>query len=529
MSNRIRIIFTSDVHGKTMPYSYANGDSLECGFAKLETLIGSLRDEDTVLVDNGDTLTGSPLQSYHFSKRMNEPSPVSRAMKLMKYDFINVGNHDFDYGVDVLKRHVDYTGARCINLNLGFDYAVKEVANKRIALFGVTTHFTPKWESPEKVAGAVFPDGFTLVKDTVRLIKEKENPDFIVCAYHGGLEKIPELNTVNPPRKDEEDYEDSGVGAGFKTVDSFEKEGSENQGYKMLSEIEGIDAILMGHQHTLSEGVFNGVAYAQPGVDGSWVSVIDIDTDSREKSVKNISLSAEKPVASKLIMDEVMEEEKACQDWLDIPIGKSNVDMRVHDEEFDRLRKSQFITFINMVQMERLKGDMSATSLLLGSTGLGGTEGEITMRQILSSYYFSNSLVKKKISGKVLREYLEKTLCFWEVNENRIGVSPDYMEPIFQHYNYDLLDGVEYAAEISRPRGSRLVSLTRKGKEIIEDDCFTIVLNNYRASGGGDYDMLSNLETVDEDLTDMVEIIAQYIEKNKEIDFKPIYNISITV
>ena len=571
MSNTIRIISTSDVHGKVLPHSYADGRELNCGFVKLAALVDELRTENTILIDNGDTLDGSPLQSFYYAQQRSmkndghdaekdgsgrssamesdfDESPVSKAMALMKYDYINVGNHDFDYGSEELRKHIEKTGAKCINLNLGFDYDVREIAGYRIAFFGVLTHFTTRWESEEKLAGAEFPDAFLLAKETVERIKDEVSPDYIVCCYHGGLERSPETGEVAAC------------------------EDGENQGYRMLTEIDGIDVLIMGHQHTLSAGVyFSGdvntaevgeaqgrypgrrTAYLQPGVDGSYVSVIDLEAgtgkmearlvpldisfsggveaskssvDAVMHTVSKASVDAVIPTVSRAIVDAVMPMEEACQRWLDMPIGRSKIDLLVHDEERERLDKPQFITFINKVQMERMDADIAASSLFKGATGLGPV---ITMRDLVSSYAFPNTLVKKRITGRVLKEYIEKTLEFWQATDGKIEVSLEYLKPIEQHFNYDIFDGIEYEAEISRPRGGRLTKLTRGGRSINDDDEFTIVLNNYRASGGGNYPMLAKLETIGEDLTNMVDVLAEYIRGCGEIDFEPVYNVRIRV
>ena len=304
------------------------------------------------------------------------------------------------------------------------------------------------------------------------------------------------------------------------------RDDGENQGYKMLSEIDGLDVIVMGHQHTLSAGVYNGKAYCQPGVDGTHISVIDIDPETREMEVKLISLRDEEMLMDGDICMDLARVEDACQQWLDKPIGTSKIDLRIYNEDKERLEKSQFITFINKVQMDRLNGDISSTSLFKGATGF---KKHITLRNIVGSYAFPNTLVKKRISGKVLREYIEKTLEFWDVEDGYIIISQDYLEPIPQHFNYDIFDGIEYAAEISRPKGSRLTKLKRNGVTINDDDEFGIVINNYRAAGGGNYPMLAELEILSEDLTNMVDVIAEYIEEHGEIDFEPVYNVSIKV
>ncbi|MBQ4417029.1 MAG: 5'-nucleotidase C-terminal domain-containing protein, partial [Butyrivibrio sp.] len=160
-------------------------------------------------------------------------------------------------------------------------------------------------------------------------------------------------------------------------------------------------------------------------------------------------------------------------------------------------------------------------------TGFGK---EITMRDLVSTYVFTNTLVVKQITGSVLRAYLEKTSLYWTLSaEGGIIVSEDFIGPSEAHFNYDMVDGVEYTIRVSNPPGERITELTRNGKPVRDDDVFTLVINNYRAAGGGEYDMLSSAKTVSENLTDMVELLANDILKNGEIDFEPADNIRVVV
>ena len=88
---RIRLLVTSDVHGYVYPYSYADGKKENIGFAKVKAVMDSLKDENTLLLDNGDVLEGSPLSFYHFHSHSKNISPMSKAMRLIGYDYVNVG------------------------------------------------------------------------------------------------------------------------------------------------------------------------------------------------------------------------------------------------------------------------------------------------------------------------------------------------------------------------------------------------------------------------------------------------------
>lgn len=127
-----------------------------------------------------------------------------------------------------------------------------------------------------------------------------------------------------------------------------------------------------------------------------------------------------------------------------------------------------------------------------------------------------------------MKAYLEQDAEFFSVKEDgTICVSEKFEKPKPQHYNYDMLDGIEYTIKVSNPIGHRIISLTKDGEPIKDDDVFTIAMNNYRASGGGDYEMLKNAETVKEISAGMVDLLAEYIMKYKVIDFKSVDNIHV--
>ena len=151
------------------------------------------------------------------------------------------------------------------------------------------------------------------------------------------------------------------------------------------------------------------------------------------------------------------------------------------------------------------------------------------MRDLVSTYVFPNTSVIKTITGKILKEYLEKCAEYFDVQNNQIIVSKSFLEPKPMKYNYDMVDGVEYTIKASNPIGQRIISLTRNGVPVKDDDKFTLCVNNYRASGGGNFNMIKNAPTVKEISTSMVEQLANYITYHKVIDFEPVNNIKVIV
>lgn len=504
MTDRIRILATSDVHGYIYPHSYADGSSKDIGLAKIKSLVNILRDENTLVLDNGDVLEGSPLMYHHFVKTPDEVSPITRAMADLNYDYINVGNHDFNYGEEALMMHLQNVGAPCITSNFfyhgkpfGPNYVIRQVAGKKIAIFGIVTQYIPNWEKKSHIKHMRFVDAYLSAEATVKLIKRLENPDYIICMYHGGFER----DLVN----------------GRLTED----ETGENEGYKILRNIRGIDVMISGHQHRTEAGKLYDTYYTQTAANGAELACIDIypDNNTIEPRILKADIDADPDMLKLFEKDEA-----TCQAWLDQTLGTTNVDLRVTDEFDARLHKSQIITFLNKVQQEKTGADLSSNALFLGATGFGR---DITMRDLVSTYVYPNTTVVKKITGKILREYLEKTAEFWMIHNEHIVVNPSYDWPKPQHYNYDMVDGIEYTIKVSNPVGHRITSLTYQSKDVTDDMEFTIAMNNYRATGGGNYNMIKEAPTISTDLSSMVELLANYIQEHKVIDFEPVNNITV--
>ena len=113
------------------------------------------------------------------------------------------------------------------------------------------------------------------------------------------------------------------------------------------------------------------------------------------------------------------------------------------------------------------------------------------------------------------------------IHNEHIVVNPSYDWPKPQHYNYDMVDGIEYTIKVSNPVGHRITSLIYQGKDVTDDMEFTIAMNNYRATGGGNYNMIKEAPTISTDLSSMVELLANYIQEHKVIDFEPVNNITV--
>ena len=98
----VRIIATSDLHGKFAPWDYAlNALSPSGSMAQLATAVSQYRTEDTLLVDAGDTIQGNSAELFIGGKDVH---PMIQAINVLNYDVWVTGNHEYNYGMPPLKK-----------------------------------------------------------------------------------------------------------------------------------------------------------------------------------------------------------------------------------------------------------------------------------------------------------------------------------------------------------------------------------------------------------------------------------------
>jgi 2',3'-cyclic-nucleotide 2'-phosphodiesterase/3'-nucleotidase len=188
--------------------------------------------------------------------------------------------------------------------------------------------------------------------------------------------------------------------------------------------------------------------------------------------------------------------------------------MLVKDHLAIRLQDNALIEFINKVQMEVAGVDISNTALF--DNHVPGFPENVTMRSVVGNYIYPNTLVVLKVKGQDIKDALERSAGYFEVDAHGdIGVSPAFLKPKPQHYNYDMWEGITYEIDARKPLGERVTRLDYHGSPLDMARDYEVVLNNYRAAGGGDYLMYQGKEIVKEIPIDVSELIANYIiERN---------------
>ncbi len=494
--DNIKIIVTSDIHGNIFDHQYSDNKKINSGISKIATMLNKERTKNTVLIDNGDLIQGSPLTLFHDLEYKNTVSPMSTCLNLLQYDFYNLGNHDFNFGKDTLFNHINTVNAQLLTTNVLFennylskDYQIKVFDNGiKIAFIGAVTNFVEKWEKVENLEGFKINDAFESMKKSCDYIKANNLADYIVGVYHGGFE----TDLVNH--------------------NLTESDTGENQGSKMCREIDNLDILLTGHQHRSIATTYCNTVVTQTACNASEVAIIEINPCTKKIECKLVKMDYETDVQ---FLNNFNDIESKLQEFLDVTLGScSNIDLSVKNEFDARLNKHPLVSFLNQVIIDYAKVDLSSVSLFDKATGFNA---DITMRDLVSTYVYPNTVVIKEINKKYLMLYLEKCASYFSVKNDKIVISDEFIYPKLQNYNYDMVDGIEYTINASNPKGQKIVDLTYQGKPIDDDKVFTLALSNYRATAISGFEFFNDCKTIIDTQKDMVELLQEYILLHKQI------------
>ncbi|WP_430603228.1 2',3'-cyclic-nucleotide 2'-phosphodiesterase/3'-nucleotidase [Enterococcus sp. DIV0724b] len=492
MKQQMKIYYTSDVHGYLFPTNYADTQEKDMGL--LKCIPNFKKDENTLIIDGGDMLQGSALATY-CQAHPEEGFPQAKVLNYAGYDFVTLGNHDVNYGTSYLYKYLEALDATCVCENLlnadqtkKFPWTIKTLANGlKVGIVGVVTDYINVWEKAENIKDVIISDPFTAAKQALEEVKP--HVDLTICIYHGGFERDVKSGTILS-----------------KT--------SENIGYKICDELD-FDILLTGHQHLLIEGqLLHGTYIVQPSSNAQNYFEINIEKVQNNIEITSTIGKPTTPPKPKLT-GELQPVETKVQEWLDQAIGKLNRDALAKDKLEMALHGTPVVELIGAVQLQASKAQITVVSLANTSPGF---HKNVTMRDVIATYPYTNQLMTLKITGAQLKQVVDKNADYFSLDEqNEVIISPSYLYPKIEHYHFDFFVGIDYTIDLCQKVGARVTELRYKNQSIKDTDEFTISLNDYRASGGGGFPTYLECPVINEGAEEIVGLIVDYIQSQNEI------------
>lgn len=543
MKKSLEIIFTSDIHGHVFPVDYPSGKPECSGLLNMAHQVK--KGKNTLVLDGGDSLQGTPLSQYYIAHREEYPfHPVAEAFRALGCDYFTLGNHDFNFGYETLRDYVDAmrgvrqgacrdtcggtrqgmckgarrgthwgtcrkedepeAGARparclCANVEdlrgeLGIEKTAVHILENglRVGITGIVTDYVNVWEQPQNLSGLRITDAFEAAKEACAELKAQ--CDFCICIYHGGYEEDLETGRLLTA-------------------------GGENIACKIARELD-FDLLLTGHQHMKTDGRWlHGTYTLQPPANARCYARVWAEVHPGEASSGSITSAWEQITAEHDAQpyQRLLPLEQDTQRWLDEPVGflceaippEGKLDAGLHGSELAHL--------FNQVQLAETGADFSCTSL--GNIPVG-LEREVTMRAICGAYLFANTLVVLEVDHEVLRATLERCASYFTIKDGAVQISEEFIKPKIEHYNYDFYAGLQYKFDLRKPVGQRVVMLKKADGTELGDKKYRLVTSNYRATGTGGYDVLADCPVLWRGDVEMPELIAKYISQNSPVCIK---------
>jgi len=502
----LRILQTTDLHGYIHPYDYFAARPAPRGLAKAATLIRDARagQPNTLLLDCGDTIQGSPLENLHQANvragKSKLADPMMLAMNELRYDAMVVGNHEFNYGLDNLARARRTARFPWLSANTrgrsGFrPYILKTIGGVRVAVIGLTTGGIPNWERPEHYRGLTWEDQVEATRRVMPQV-EAQRPDIIVLAVHGGLDRNLATGAAFPGQMP-----------------------NDNAVYQLATAFPRVDLILYGHTHQQQPGHRLGnVLLVQARNWGQSVAQVDFDL-ARENGRWRVTRQESKllPVtndtpADPAILRLTQPYHEATEAFLKTPVAESATELTGARGRFE---DSAVVDAIHEVQLHYTKADVSLTALFYPTVRI--PKGPVTVREMASLYVFDNELYTLEANGRMIREALENAARFFRTCPDAACGGSDMINTAMPGFDFDMAQGVNYEIDLLAPPGQRIKNLTYKGAPLPDDQRLTLALNSYRAAGSGGYAMFRDAKILYRSGREIRDLLVEYYTAKKTV------------
>ncbi len=550
----LTVMGTTDLHGNVFNWNYFadreydDADHNDIGLAKVSTLVEQVRHErgtaNTVLVDAGDTLQGTPL-AYYFAKV--EPiggdcvHPMAAAMNQMRYDAAALGNHEFNYGIPLLRRfaaQLDFPllGANAVDARTGEPafppYVLRTVqlegapAPVCVGILGLTNPGIAIWDKAHVEGRLRFPGLVEHAQVWVPAMR-RAGADVVVVAAHSGADTSSSYGDQLPYL--------------------------ENASSLVAASVPGIDAIVVGHSHVeiperfvTNDATGRRVVLTEPAYWGMRLSLVELDlrwsvdapgveprwqVAASRASVRNANTAAEDTEVVRLLKTD---HDKVIV-YVNSVLGTCRETMSAATARFE---PTAALDLINHVQAEAVRSALDdsphAHLPVLSSAAPFSREaaipaGRVSIRNVVGLYLYDNTLLAVRLTGAELADYLEQAAAYFRQVPGPGPFAPDEVTNApgeaavygAADHTYNVVAGIDgalaYDIDLARPAGDRIHGLTYAGRPVTTDQEFALAVNSFRQSGGGNYPHVTTAEVLYNRQVEIRQLLTEWVGEVGEI------------
>ena len=468
----IKLLGTSDVHGRIVPWSYgADVEDKSGSYAQIATYVKDVRknNKNVVLVEVGDAIQDNQVDVFAKDKKYYKDHPIPKVLNEMKYDIFVLGNHEFNFGMKALDEILKDIKAKKLTANFYHKKNDKryidattiiEKDGVKLGIIGLSTPMSAKFEED---TGNLKDMKFTSPTEEARTQVEKlkaKGVDAIIVIAHMGIEnenKIPDT--------------------GMRDV---------------INAVDGIDVVIAGHMHkdVPSETIKNTLI-TEPHRYGTVVSEVDLTFDINDKKEVKLVKKESKTVpvkeleADKKIAEIYKPYHEKLRELNNVVIGQTENEMvpqeTKHGVSAAFSKDTGLSSFINDVEQHYSGADVVTFSFDHQKARMD--KGNIKKKDIIFNYrYAGGDVTVYEMTGKQLKEYMEWSANYFDT------IQPGDTEYRYnaerkksKYVTYDIFGGVNYKIDLRNPQGSKIVDLTlADGKPVTDDMKLKVGMNSYR-------------------------------------------------
>ena len=468
----IKLLGTSDVHGRIVPWSYgADVEDKSGSYAQIATYVKDVRknNKNVVLVEVGDAIQDNQIDVFAKDKKYYKDHPIPKVLNEMNYDVFVLGNHEFNFGMKALDEILKDIKAKKLTANFYHKKNDKryidattiiEKDGVKLGIIGLSTPMSAKFEED---TGNLKDMKFTSPTEEARTQVEKlkaKGVDAIIAVTHMGID-----NENNIP--------DTGM-------------------RDVINAVDGIDVVIAGHMHkdVPSETIKNTLI-TEPHRYGTVVSEVDLTFDINDKKEVKLVKKESKTVpvkaleADKKIVEIYKPYHEKLRELNNVVIGQTANEMvpqeTKHGVSAAFSKDTGLSSFINDVEQHYSGADVVTFSFDHQKARMD--KGDIKKKDIIFNYrYAGGDVTVYELTGKQLKEYMEWSANYFDT------IQPGDTEYRYnaerkksKYVTYDIFGGVNYKIDLRNPKGSKIVDLTlADGKPVTDDMKLKVGMNSYR-------------------------------------------------